>query len=184
MAARGCNNNPDIFCYICGCFTIAKQRQNISTFVKQAYHAYFGIKLGDQDKLWAPHTVCRYCVESLRLWSKGKKKAMPFAIPMVWREPKNHGDDCYFCSCNVQGYNSSNRKDIVYPDLFSARRPVAHDKDLPVPVPPASHELLYVSSSPAEIEGASQDESYEPAGGSSTPQLSTQDELNDLVRDL
>jgi len=113
-----------------------------------------------------------------------KKKAMPFAIPMVWREPKNHGDDFYFCSCNVQGYNSSNRKNIAYPDLPSARRPVAHNKDLSVPVPPASHELLYSSSSSTEIEDASQDGSYEPAYDSSTPQLFTRDELNDLVRDL
>ena len=44
--------------------------------------------------------------------------------------------------------------------------------------------MPYSSSSSTEIEGASQDESYEPAGGSSTPQLFTQDELNDLVRDL
>lgn len=184
MATRGCKNNPDIFCYICGSFTIEKQRQNIATFVKQAYRAYFGIKLGDQDKSWAPHTVCKYCIECLRLWSKGKKKAMPFAIPMVWREPKNHGDDCYFCSCSVQGYNSSNKKDIVYPDLPSARRPVAHGPDLPVPVPPATHESLLSSSSSSETEGGRQDENYEPVAGISATQLFTQDELNDLVRDL
>jgi len=23
--------------------------------------------------------------------------AMPFAIPVVWREPSNHSSDCYFC---------------------------------------------------------------------------------------
>jgi hypothetical protein len=22
---------------------------------------------------------------------------MAFAVPMVWREPTNHSDDCYFC---------------------------------------------------------------------------------------
>ena len=47
MATRDCKNNPDIFCYICGSFTIDKQRKNIATFVKQVYRAYFGIKLGD-----------------------------------------------------------------------------------------------------------------------------------------
>ena len=109
---------------------------------------------------------------------------MPFAIPMVWRELKNHGDDCYFCSINVQGYNISNKKDIVYPDLPSARRPVVHGPDLPVPTPPASHESLFTSSSSTETEGERHDEIYEPASGDSTPQLFRQDKLNDLVRDL
>ena len=45
-----CKLHPDIFCYICGCFTVPKQRQNITDFVKKAYLAYFGIKLGNQDK--------------------------------------------------------------------------------------------------------------------------------------
>jgi len=184
MANRGCKNNPDIFCYVCGSFNIVKQRQDITTFVKQAYRAYFGIKLGDQDKCWAPHKVCRYCVESLRLWSKGKKKALSFAIPMVWREPTNHSDDCYFCSCNVQGFNSSNKKDIVYPDLPSARRPVPHGPDLPLPFPPARQELLFSSSSMVESMDASVDESYEPTSCDSAPKLFTQGELNDLVRAL
>ena len=33
--------------------------QNITPFVKNVYYAYFGIKLEDQDKAWAPHKVCR-----------------------------------------------------------------------------------------------------------------------------
>ena len=119
MASRGCKNSADIFCYICGSYAVKKQQQNITSFVKQAYETYFGIKLGDQDKSWAPHRVCRTCVESLRHWSKGKKRALPFAIPMVWREPKDHGNDCYFCSCNLKGYNIKGKKNISYPDLPS-----------------------------------------------------------------
>ena len=48
-----CKIHPDAFCYICRCFTVLKQRQNITDFMKKAYLAYFGIKLGDQDKPWA-----------------------------------------------------------------------------------------------------------------------------------
>jgi hypothetical protein len=52
MASCSCINSHDIFCYICGRYMVLKQGQNITDF------AYFGIKLGDQDKDWAPHKVC------------------------------------------------------------------------------------------------------------------------------
>lgn len=35
---------------------------------------YFRMGLGDQDKTWAPHSVCRSCVENLRVWTKEYKK--------------------------------------------------------------------------------------------------------------
>ena len=48
-----CLNHPDSFFYICGSFTIQKvsprQKTEISTFVKEAYYAYFMIKVDDQD---------------------------------------------------------------------------------------------------------------------------------------
>jgi hypothetical protein len=114
---------------------VKKQQRTISDFVKNVYFAYFGVKLGDQDKTWAPHKVCSICVEDLRLWSKGKKKSFRFGVPMIWRQPPNHGDDCYFCTCNIQGYSLKNKKDIVYPNLPSAMRPLPHGPDIPVPQP-------------------------------------------------
>lgn len=106
MTSRGCVNCPDSFCYICGEFVVKKQQRSITDFVKKVYFAYFGVKIGDQDKSWAPHRVCSGCVEGLRSWSKGKVKSFRFGVPMIWREPRNHSDDCYFCSCNVQGYST------------------------------------------------------------------------------
>nr|CAI5858285.1 unnamed protein product [Callosobruchus analis] len=69
-----------------------QNRGAITEFVKQAYLAYFGVKLGDQDKTWAPHLVCKTCTEQLRQWTTGKRKCLKFGVPMVWREPKNHVD--------------------------------------------------------------------------------------------
>ena len=100
---RKCKNDPDRFCYICGKVTLHSRQAKITQFVKKAYYAYFGVKLGDQDKAFAPHICCRTCVESLRLWSLKKIKSLPFGIPMVWREGKDHVTDCYFCMTNLQG---------------------------------------------------------------------------------
>jgi len=57
---------------------------------------------------------------------------------MIWRERKNHSNDCYFCSINFSGYNSKNKKVIVYPNITSADRLVKHGPGLPVPEPSQS----------------------------------------------
>lgn len=186
MSTRKCVNNPNVFCYICGKYTVLKQRTDITTFVKNAYYAYFKVKLGDQDKKWAPKKVCRYCVERLRLWTKGKKTCMPFAIPMVWREPKDHFLDCYFCLTNVQGCNSRNKDQIVYPNIPSAIRPVPHGEDLPVPLPPTVLENISDVDDESECDANTEnntDPEYQPEHDC-IPERFSQSELNDLVRDL
>jgi hypothetical protein len=47
---RSCLNHPDVFCYICGEYTLKSSRKPISEFVKRAYVSYFGVKLEDKDK--------------------------------------------------------------------------------------------------------------------------------------
>jgi hypothetical protein len=37
---------------------IKKHQRNITGFNRKVYFAYFGVKLGDQYKSWAPHKVC------------------------------------------------------------------------------------------------------------------------------
>ncbi|XP_061480792.1 uncharacterized protein LOC133383677 [Rhineura floridana] len=183
---RGCLNNPNAFCYICGEYTLQKQRKNITDFVKQAYLAYFGVKLGDQDKSWAPHKVCKTCVECLRQWKNGERKRLNFGVPMVWREPQNHHDDCYFCVVNVKGFNHYKKHKWKYPDLDSARRPVPHSEDVPIPVftslpdLPLSdvEEMLDAECSTGGSPGSGYEESF------STPEQFSQKELNDLIRDL
>ncbi|KAK3769485.1 hypothetical protein RRG08_027055 [Elysia crispata] len=125
---RKCVTSPDSFCYVCGSFMAPKQKRNISDFVKRAYFSYFKMKLGDQDKTWAPHKVCHSCEESLRQWTKGKDK-ISFSIPMVWREPRDHITDCYFCLTCVSGFSTKSRHLIQYPNLDSAIRPVLYADD-------------------------------------------------------
>ena len=53
---------------------------------------------------------------------------------MVWRAPKNHFDDCYFCAVSTKGINRRNKKSLGYPNLESAIRPIPHCNEIPVPV--------------------------------------------------
>ena len=73
------------------------------------------MKLGDQDKSWAPHKMCKHCTETLCFWTQGKVSSMRFGVPMVWREPKNHHhhDDCYFCTVDMSGWNQRKKIDII-----------------------------------------------------------------------
>ena len=110
---------------------------------------------------------------------------MPFAVPMVWREQKDHVTDCYFCLTKTSGYTSKTKKLIKYPSLPSAIRPVSHDDSLPVPQPPADWTIAdddetVMGDEMRRDNVADPDFQLE----SNEPHFITQAELNDLVRDL
>lgn len=115
--SRKCLNSSDSFCYICGEYTLKSSRATMTPLVKKAYKLYFGCKIGDQDKTWAPHICCVHCAVNLRAWLNGNRPSMPFAVPMIWREQKDHVTDCYFCLTRVSGYSKKNKKAITYPNL-------------------------------------------------------------------
>jgi len=77
--------------------------------------------------------VCKPCVEHLRQWTNKSRKSLRFAIPMVWRKPKNPCNDCYFCAVKTKGINRKNRNSLTYPNLNSAIRSVPHREEFPVP---------------------------------------------------
>ncbi|GBN41933.1 hypothetical protein AVEN_209996-1 [Araneus ventricosus] len=101
---------------------------------------------------------------------------------MMWREQQNHTTDCYFCSVDVRGFNTKNKKNIFYPNLSSSIRTVPHSSEIPVPLPPSS--LDDILSDSEEGDTLPQDESSKDFSVDEEPQPFSQSELNDLVRDL
>lgn len=180
--SRCCLNHPDNFCYVCGKFTPKAQRKPITELVKKAYKLYFDCPVGDQDKNFAPHIACINCTTTLTEWLKGKRRAMPFAVPMVWCEPQDHYSDCYFCLTNISGHSSKTRHKIKYPNVPSVHLPVPHDEGLPVPV--CNLKATEPDSMSSESESSEHIEEYCPQYHDMSPQLFNQKELNDLVRDL
>ena len=95
----------------------------------------FGLdSIRDQDKSWAPHMVCISCVGGLKKWKDGKSKNFKFGVPMLWSEPQNHPNDCYFCIAKMKGFNGHKKKMWHYPNLESARRPIPHSENVPIPL--------------------------------------------------
>ena len=127
---RPCKIFSDCFCYVCGYYISPQQKKRKvipETKFFIAYETYFGTKMGDQDKSWAPHFCCGSRRSTLEGWMRGSRKCMPFAIPRIWREPTNHHDDCYFCMVDISKYKKTkDRKKIVYPSIPSTIVPVNH----------------------------------------------------------
>ena len=67
-------------------------------------------------------------------WIHGSRKALKFGIQMIWREPKNYTDDCFFCAINLTGIKKKKRKSLIYANLPSVLRPVAHCDEIPIPI--------------------------------------------------
>lgn len=188
---RECVNSANSFCYICGELTFKSQKRTITPLVCKAYELYFGIKVGNQDKAWAPHVCCKTCVTLLTSWLRGVNRKMQFAVPMIWREPNDHITDCYFCLTNIVGIGPKSKHTVQYPSLPSASRPIQHSDELPVPKPPESwnldEEVEILDSLSDHTENLNINENdplFEAPGCSTQPHLISRAELNDLIRDL
>lgn len=126
-------------------------------------------------------------VRLLTGWKKGTHR-MPFAIPMIWREPKDHLSDCYFCLINITGITSKTKHTVKYPNLKSAIRPVLRNEQFPVPVYADTTLGNNSDSDLTETENASDENKNEPTFEANTcssePYFPNQKDLNDLIRDL
>ncbi|GFS88506.1 uncharacterized protein TNCV_1461441 [Trichonephila clavipes] len=132
---RACLNHHNNFCYVCDKVTLKFQRRNPTPLVKHYYEFYFGCKVGTKQGP-GPHISVIYRVDyRLTAWKNGTRH-MPFAIPMIWREPKDLSSDCYFCLTNIKGITPKSKHTVVYSDFQSAMRPVPHS-ELPIQKPPA-----------------------------------------------
>ena len=81
----------------------------------------------------------------------------------------------------MSGINRKDRNSLIYPNLQSARRPVAHSDDIPVPV---FKELPDIDEQESPIMSVSDDEENYVVQESGAHEYFTQMELNDLVRDI
>jgi hypothetical protein len=109
---------------------------------------------------------------------------------MVWREPKDHSSDYYFCLTNITGITSNSKHTVKYPNVPSAMRPVPHNEALPIPKPSANVIVDDEDSTTDEVDleqvGETSDcePTFEASCSTSEPHLLTQGDLNDLVCNL
>lgn len=182
-----CKNSANIFCFICGKFSVLAQRKELTESTKCYYSLYFGRAVENQSDNWVPNICCKSCEVNLNSWWNGTRKQMPFAVPMIWRKQRNHRNDCYFCLTNIAGFSAKNKHKIVYPDCKSVSKPILHSDAYPVPLTPneaVKEKAQTVSLKSVEDVSALKDPDYIPEDDPDDPHRLDQRELNDLVRDL
>lgn len=81
-------------------------------WLKRPTNYTLAAKSGTKDKPWAPHICCGTCASNFRKWLHGSWPSVSFAVPMVWREQKDHitdlflFDQCERILCKSQAWYS------------------------------------------------------------------------------
>jgi len=101
-----CSDKIDKFFYVCGTFKTSHFRRTINDWTKDKYLECYNTPIKNLDKVWVPRSICNACRINFIKWKEIKTDVI--IQPAVWREPKNHHSDCYFCACHVTGYNNKN----------------------------------------------------------------------------
>jgi hypothetical protein len=124
--SRSRQNKPNCFRYICGEVAWKWPRKALSQLVRNAYELCFCSNVRAQDKIWAPKICCSSHSRTLARWLKGTHKSMPSAVPTVWRQPRNHLNDCYFCM-KITGFSRFSMHQIEYSSTPFALRAAPRD---------------------------------------------------------
>ena len=131
------------------------------------------------DKSWVPTVTCEDCRRTLQNWHTIQKEVV--IIPTAWCEPINHESDCYFCRCDVNGFNHSNKVSIDYPKVRSVT-PAQYEK-IKRDRKAVSQSLMLQPPEPEQendIHGSEEN----VFSDDDKPDLFDQNALDDLIRDL
>ena len=107
-------------------------------------------------------------------------------MPIIWNEPQDHPNDCYFCTTNIKRLNPNKKTEWYYPELESVRQLIPHSDFFPVPVHTSSSGNSLADSGEfceSDIITVNTNVSEYQACCLTSNQFS-QNELSDLIRDL
>lgn len=179
--------------------------RNMRPFSGKALSLYKDCYAVDTDRLkepWIPKVICEACFSRLRRW----KTSLYFSSPASWRQPVIHDLDCYACNNKTFGYNSSNKylfkpkvtAAVTMPVLARQSRQIETinvenrepEIDLVHEPMEGDDDIREISAMSDEDEALSEPcadaahEEYKDRSTSKIPLKFSQEELNDLVRDL
>lgn len=200
--------NRDRFCMLCGLYTPKSHMRPITPSFVKGYEEYFKLKYS--PNLYVPQIVCDYCYRAILATTSDteQKHPMRFVSPVVWLPRSEHNKSlCYFCLTNTFGYQYSTRKTILYANVPSVLPAKLFSDAHPDQEADKEHEVDFIEpfaeEEPIEMEGlferpepgvrkrdlriestATTSSEFIPSEADlDVPQLMTQAEFNDLVRE-
>ena len=142
------------------------------------------------------HTLfAKNCVEILCQWTKRTTK-MRFEIPLIWCEPRNHVDDCYFCI--TLAYGLCLKPKLMFEAKHTIQYPNSDLAILQVPLLTEISESIFIINNWDDWTFPLVTEAHDvidcdlldiseistSSSTSTVPQPQNQSELNYLMRDL
>ena len=144
--------------------------------MKKEYRDYFGVKLGDRGKPFAPLVCCKWYVENQNDWRNSQRKFCHLIFQWSWDK-----ENIALRTLNLKKINRKNKYHVQYSGAPFAMRPIPHKSDLPVHEP--DDNVVYSSdfkhSAMTVVAG---DDTYKPEGDDQPLPL-TQAEINNLTWD-
>lgn len=125
-------SKKDWYCFICGRFTLDRNKRLRCEKVVNLYRAYYESEWAD-DMPYAPNSSCSACNLGLSDWSAGRRDKIRFKSPMIWMDPGDIHleEECYYCVNSGVGINASKRRSMHYRPTIFAVLPVEHTHDSP-----------------------------------------------------
>lgn len=197
-----CGKNVNRFCVMCGRFVSHGKARNFTKDLRTSFCDIFGIEELTLDNPWVPKVICPSCLIRVRLVAKGDRSKLFFYSPMIWRQPFNHPEDCYFCKNYKFGANS--KTTIAYIETTSVSFPVLlqdvnqnllndeNDNHIPeidnnpqnITEPMEVDDLGENENGSENYSDSEQDESMVDDGRNRIKGQLSQKDLNDLIREL
>lgn len=119
---RNSINTPHSFWNICGKITFKSQQHSFTSLIKKGYELYSECKVGYKEKNWAPFS----CHTPHKLFKWFLVHGLCYSNDLVKTKRS-----CHFCLINILGISSESKHTMLYPNLSSALRTVAHREELP-----------------------------------------------------
>lgn len=184
-------DKKDLFCFICGKFTIKRNRRARTDKFVELYRAYYQIEWSD-DKPYFPAFGCSTCYTGLIRWSKKEQLKLKYKAPAMWFNPSDEHNEleCYYCINFSLGFNAANKDSMTYTATLYVSLPVEHTEitppmDVPDDIVEQNIEDAMEIDTIADVPSGPSTSSYVPSHQiPGKVKLITQQYLNNMCRTL
>lgn len=83
----------NLFCVVCANYVAKKKFRKFTQFLRQSYENFYETHYGYLDEIFVPKGICSICDWELRNLEAGSSTKR-FFIPVIWKKPENHAQDC------------------------------------------------------------------------------------------